>query len=215
MNNIDKLKELNITFNNIDEQSALKIMQEEYSYYQLTKYSILFEKYQKGEMLGKFVHLDFAQLYYLAEIDMHFSRIIMSMYLKMESRIKNLFLYHAEKYCNTQLLLNEYYESEREYLDSTYKAENNDIIQEMNIKSGIDKLPLSEFVDVVQFGTLERLIHHFYKNYARVIYNSDSAPFERNLDAVRRIRNIVAHNNSLIARLKIPTDKKMCILPLF
>lgn len=36
MNNIDKLKEMNITFNSIVEESASKIMQEEY-FFQLFK----------------------------------------------------------------------------------------------------------------------------------------------------------------------------------
>lgn len=90
MNNIDKLKKMNITFNSIYEDSASKIMQEEYSFSQLFKYVVLFEKYNKIEKSEQFVCLDFSHLYYLAETDMHFGQIIMSMYLSVENRIKCL-----------------------------------------------------------------------------------------------------------------------------
>lgn len=208
MKNIEKFKLLNVTFNDIDEERASKIMQEEYSFSMLNKYTVFFEKYQKGEQYGKFVCLDFSQLYYLAEIDMHFSQIIMSMYLILENRMKCLFLYHAEHFCDTHSLLVEYYENDREFIDNTYKTENYDILQDIDVSTGIQNLSLTDFIDIIQFGTFERLIHFFYKKYAIEIYHSNSAPFERNLDSVRKIRNIVAHNNSLFDKINNITKNK-------
>ncbi len=208
MKNIEKFMLLNVTFNDIDEMRASKIMQEEYSFSKLNKYTVFFEKYQKGENRGKFICLDFSQLYYLAEIDMHFSQILMAMYLVLENRMKCLFLHHAEHFCDTHLLLVEYYESDREFIDSTYKTENFDILQDIDISSGIQNLSLADFMDIIQFGTFERLIHFFYKKYALEIYHSISAPFERNLESVRKIRNIVAHNNSLMDKISNITKNK-------
>ncbi len=206
MNYIDELKKKNITFHILNESDALTIIQEKYSYYKLLSYSCLFEKYRNGEKQGLFVNLDFSQLYYLAEIDSYLSSILMYMCLEIEERLKAKLIFDAESICDTNYLLSEYYDSDREYLESTYIPDNNDSIKCKKIFDIATQMTFNEFLDIAQFGTIERIIHYFYKKHAKSIYGSDFASFETHLSSVRRIRNIVAHNNSILNKLTIKTD---------
>ncbi len=208
MDYIEKLKEENITFQVLNETDALSIMQEAYSYYKLLSYSCLFERYRNGSRQGQFVNLDFSQLFYLAEIDSCLSHILMCMCLEIEEKLKAKLIFDAESVCDTHALLTEYYNNDSEYLQNTYVPDNNDAVKYHKGFREIPQLSLNEFLDVVQFGTLERMTHFFYQRYAVNIYNYDFAPFEIRLSSVRRIRNIVAHNNSILNKLVIKTDYK-------
>lgn len=206
MNYIYNLKELNISFKNIDELEAISIMKNKFSYYKLISYTCLFEKYNNGEKKGMFVNLDFSQLYFLAEIDSILSYILMSMCLEIEKNLKAKIISDVESVCKSNVLFDEYYNSDFEYLESNYTLDMNDTIKRDRVLP--KDMSLVEFLDVAQFGTIERFVHFFYNKHALNIYNSHLAPFESRLSSVRRIRNIVAHNNSIINKLTIKTEYK-------
>lgn len=206
MDYIYNLKKLNISFKKIDELEAISIMRTRFSYYKLLSYTCLFDKYINGEKKGLFVNVDFSQLYCIAQIDAILGHIFMCMCLEIEENLKAKIIYEAESVCNTNVLFDEYYNSDFKYIKNNYTSENNDTIQR-EVKLPKD-MSLVEFLDVAQFGTLERFAHYFYSRYAIDLYNSCLAPFESRLSSVRRIRNIVAHNNSIINKLTIKTEYK-------
>lgn len=208
MDYINELKKQNITFNLLDEQQAINIIKKEYSYYKLMSYSCLFEKYKQTNKVGQFVNLDFSQLYYLALIDSQLSKILMIMCLEIENAIKTRLMFDAEMICDTKTLLQEYYDNENEFIDMNYTAENNDLINEYKNMVSIQELSLNEFLDVIQFGTLERFVHFFYKKYSNELCCESFYSVEFRLSSVRRIRNIVAHNNSFISRIVEETEYK-------
>ncbi len=207
MNPIDIMLEKNITFNLIDKHKAERIMQNEYAYYMLMKLSSVFEKKKKSNE-EKFINLDFGQLYYLAKIDSQLSQILMGLCLKIEKSLKTRLIYDAEKVCNTEMLMNEYYSNESDHLNKTYTSNNIEIIKNENFAEEIKNMNFYQFLDVVQFGTLEKFVHFFYKKFSMQIYKKEFPSFETRLYAVRRIRNIVAHNNSIIAKLQEKTEYK-------
>lgn len=208
MNYVQRLCDQNITFNVICEKDAENIMKKEYSYYKLMEYSQLFEKYKTTSKQGKFVKLDFSQLYYLAVIDFRLSQILMCMCLEIENVLKTKLISDADKVSDNQNFFREYYNSESSYFKQTYNAENIEILRMSDFEGTVDSLELPQFLNVLQFGTLEKLIHFFYKKYAVQIYKTEFAPFENELYSIRRIRNLVAHNNSILSKLNIKTEHR-------
>ncbi len=207
MRYIDELRKQNITFKLLDEEAASAIIRSQYSYSKLMEYSVLFDKYTQGEKQGMFVHLDFAQLYYLAIIDSRLGQLLMRMCLEIEERLKTRLIYDAETICDTNCLLREYYNSDEMYLRQMYTPENNDEILRKEIDS-IEYMSFNDFMGVVQFGTLERMLHFFYRRYAMELYGQKMLSFEKGLSSVRTIRNLVAHNNSIIGKLMVSTEYK-------
>ncbi len=208
MDYINKLKEQNITFININESQALDIIKMTYSYYRLIEYSSLFDKYKISCKKSQFVKLDFSQLYYLALIDSELSSILMTLCLEIENSLKTKLIYDAESICNTNALISEYYETEKDFLDLNYTRDNNDILNEYIHVHSLRNLPLNEFLEIIQFGTLERFIHYFYKNYSNPLESKAFNDIEIHLSSVRRIRNIVAHNNTCISKINETTEYK-------
>lgn len=202
MDYIRDLKNRKITFNGISEANAEKIIKSEYSFYKLMEYSSLFSTYVKGSQKGCFIHLDFYQLYVLAQIDEHLSYVLMHQCLKIERRLKTILLYEINSNSNI-FSLEEYIRSDQEYLYTVYRSEYFPIIKNKFDISDISELSIDEFLDVIQFGTLERLIEYFNN---KCIVNKVISPFSKIqnfLPSVRRLRNSVAHNNSIISQLKI------------
>lgn len=204
MDYIYQFQNHNIEFNIISKKEAIDIMCNEFTFHKLLSYTSLFEKYNSGEKSGLFVSLDFGQLYYLAEIDLKLSQILMCMCLEIDEKLKTKLVFDAERICDTNSLMMEYYNSDREYLERAYVSDKNDAV---NYSLGSKtEMSFVDFLSVVQFGTLERMIHFFYKKYAFNMYSINVMPFETHLSSVRRIRNIVAHNNSILNKLGIKTD---------
>lgn len=203
INYIDALKKRNVTFERINEYNAMSIMQKRYSFYKLSDFFPVFETYRSGPQKGQFVDLDFAQLVLLADIDLSLSKIVMDICLEVEICLKTKLIYEAESYCDSDSFFSEYYAMDREYLDRTFSPGNLDITKDEVDSNLLDRMTFYEFVSNTQFGTLERVLHAFYKKYAPVIYDAKFAPFECHLSGIRKLRNIVAHNNSLLNRLPI------------
>lgn len=203
MNYIEELRAKNIKFIRINEVEAEKILKSEYSFFKIMEFSENFERYISTDKKGQFVNLDFSQLYYLTKIDERLCEIVMSLCLEIEQIIKTVFINDMISVCNPNEFISTYYQNDRDYLQNVYTTENFDIMQRKYSISNVTDLEFYQFIDLVQFGTLERMLHSFYKMYAIPIYNSEFAPFEKLITSVKRIRNRVAHNNSLLNQLKV------------
>ncbi len=201
MDYIQHLSEQNISFHYFSRDEAAEIMEKEYSYYKLLEFSTLFERYKTTNKKGNFVKLDFSQLYFLALIDFRLCSILMSMCLEIENALKTRLLCDADRVGDTKSILSEYYESDKDYLEQTYNSVNIEVLKNNNLIGAIDSLDLNQFLKIVQFGTLEKIIKYFYGKYSAILYDSEFVPYERQLDSVRRIRNFVAHNNSILCDL--------------
>lgn len=206
MDYIRKLHELNISFKLIDESTAVDFLRSKHSFYKLLDIASVFEKYINGEKRGKYVSLDFSQLFYLAEIDVHLGQLLMCLCLEIEERLRARLIFDAESVCNTETFFAQYYEENRLYLDSIYVPENIDIMKDIYMCE-IGQMNFNQFVSASQFGALERLLHSFYKQYSIQLYGNKIAPFELRLGCVKRLRNIVAHNHTIIGRLPFQNEK--------
>lgn len=199
MNYINELKNKGISFNFISESRADEIMSSEYSYYKLIEYSDIFDRYVKGENKGYFINLDFYQLYILAKIDQKLSSVIMQQCMEIEQRLKTILLSDIDS--SNIFSLDEYIKSDSEYIYKIYSRDNFPIIENKYQSDSVDNLKTNEFLDVAQFGTLERIIA-FYNQ--KCYDNNMESPLyyaEVLIESVKRLRNMAAHNCSIISQL--------------
>lgn len=207
MDYISQLKELNITFNGISECEAEQIMNNEISFYKLMEYSCVFERYKSTSKKGCFIGVDFSHLYYLAKIDFELSCIVMRMCLKTEQTIKTTFFNDVTNFTDTKAFMDAYYETDEQYLRNVYTVEN---FESMKCKHGIESitdLSFAQFLDVMQVGTFERILNFFYKE-AMPVHSDRAELFVSQIPCLRRIRNIVAHNNSILGQLTVKRECK-------
>lgn len=215
MDYILEMKSKNITFDKMDESQAMEIMRNRYSFYQLFSYTCLFETYHSTERQGQYLHLDFSQLVYLAEIDSRLGQVLMNMCMELEDVLKARLSYDVNRVCDANRLVREYCDVNKEYLQSTYTSENMDCFRYQEQGFELADVTFVTFLNTVQFGTLERLIHFFYQRYAEELYCVGYVPCEAYLSSTRRIRNIVAHNNSILNKLNDRTDYQDCRMRAF
>lgn len=210
MEYVEQLKQRNVNFRIISESEAALIMKEKFSYYRLLGISKCFETYIKTEKKGNFVSLDFSELYYLAEIDMMLSRIIMQMCMEIECCLKARLLYSIDCSNSKKTFLNMCFANG--ILDPSglgcaydcYRSTLRDLMSKNQLAIPDTSVELHDYLELVHFGTLVKLIQCF--NATCAIESEDlRIPCEELLVPVKRIRNVVAHDNSLLSKIDIPT----------
>lgn len=206
MNYIDEMKEQNIKFELMDGDHAMEVMKNSFSYYDLISYACLFDKYRAEVRRGQFVNLDFIQLYYLACIDNKLENLLMEVCKSIEKAWKTRLIYDMDIIGNPEKIYREYFETDCIYLMYNYNKNTNDLMESNSWD--LQNMTWKDFINSIQFGTLEKFIHFFYKMYAKEIYGTEYAPEEMKIAYVRKTRNIVAHGNSLINKLLLKTEKK-------
>lgn len=202
MDYISEMKALHIRFDIITEQKAAQIMQTEYSYYQLMEYSQLFEQYEKTSQKGMFIHLDFAQLYFLAVIDDSVRLLILNQFLDLERMLK---LYLINFFNQDQALslcpVKEYYEQDQAYIINVYTDSRNDTVHAKYPYLSLSEMSISQFLDIIQFGTLERFFTFCMNHYFSFPAEGKNT-LKECLLSVRHLRNASAHNNAILSNLK-------------
>ena len=201
MDYLTRLKQQNITFNRINESEALRILREEFTFDQLIALSSIFDKYQGRE---EFVSLDFSQLYAAAIIDSKFSQLLMYVCLDLQKTIEAQLCYDIEKKGNKNDFLYEYLKKDsllRDLICS--QTEQNMLYDEPYYTS----LSFQEVLNMSSWGTIEKMIFFFYYEYT-CEENPEKPKYLSQLFSIRRIRNIVAHNNGILSRLKIQSEYK-------
>lgn len=215
MDYIKMMKERNIQFNLVEEFEAERIFRVEYSYYKLLEYSPLFPRYNGDREINKFVKLDFLQLYYIAKIDEKFSHITMLACLDIEQALKTIILFDMDKNDIKQQVLDDFLAFDREYILSTYTPDNFQIISEKYMSNNILSLELEQVIDIFQFGSLIRFFDFIKENYSDFVELKKYELIGKHLNSAKNIRNIVAHNNSLISQLNIRHELKTDIVSSF
>ncbi|MBE6949399.1 MAG: Abi family protein [Ruminococcaceae bacterium] len=198
---IDEMKLQNIKFHYISENDAVQIMKTEYSASKLMAYAPLFDKYRATEKQGQYIDLDFAYLYDLASLDSQLRKLVICMCLDIEQMLKTRLI--ADASCiDSKGVVKEFVQENTIFFNTVYSPENMDhVFKRMTRDTTIEELSVSDFLEVIQFGTIQRFVRFFYDQFAPDLYGKAYAPFERYLDSVRRIRNSSAHNNGLISEL--------------
>ena len=198
MDYIDSLRQLNITFKKIKEAEAITIFTEEVSYFRIQCLTNAFERYRQSEKKGQFVNLDFAQLYYLSQIDEYLSHVLIIICLEIEKKLKIILLNDAYKVNFTCDFLLEFFDANQEYI----KGYPDDL---QNLLYATDSNPysiLGKFMDLASFGLFINFFEAFYKKYSLLIYERTNYGIEKFLDSVRNIRNKVAHNILLFDNIR-------------
>lgn len=199
---IDELREKNIAFSILDEAEAARVMEAEYGPGTLLAYAALFPCYNSGERRGQAIGVDFAYLYDLAALDAELRKLVLAVCLDLEQSLRAVFLADCRRAGVGDELVKAYVSSDAKYLHAAYTPDNVDILTRAPFAGVlIQDLPLSGFLEILQFGTFQRLLRFFYGAHAPALYGRPAAPFERGLDALRHMRNAAAHNTGLISRL--------------
>ena len=198
---VDKLKDKNVKFNKIDEKTAELITQNEFSQYRLLCLSNVFDKYTKTENAGKYINLDFAQLYYLSKLDEKLSHILIQICLELELKMKTLLICDANKLGVSNAFLVDYIKDDFEFLSQSYLQELNCILE--SAEKGYDGFALERFLDIAMFGTFEKIVRAFYKRYSGQLMEEKIGIYDGYLISIHNLRNKVAHNIPLLGDLHI------------
>lgn len=196
-----------ITFSYISEEKATSIMETEYTASMLMRYSSLFECYHSTDKAGKFLDLDFAYLYDIALIDSELQKIIICLCMDMERSLKTAFISDCIRVGYRDKIVKDFVEEDYEYVAYFYNVHNLDAAAKRIMgDSRVDDLSLDDFLELITFGTFQRLSAFFYRKFAQELYGKPTAPFEQFLDSVRMLRNSAAHNNAIIAGIADPNS---------
>lgn len=193
-------------FDLICEQRAREIVRTEVVLDQLKEYLPLFEQYRRPDKNGMFINLDFAQLYYLACIEREISPVLMRMCLGVENALRLWLVNAVEDYGNAETFMRTFYENEKFYIDRTYTPGNIDVLSDFHGDCFFLEQSIWAILKSVQFGTLLKMTVLFCQEHTGNSCELSIQPFLKQLDSVRRIRNIVAHNNSVVAQLPIAIE---------
>ncbi len=198
---LETLEIQNVKFNIIDKKEALRIMNEEFPLSRLLELSSIFEKYNSKAKLSSFVNLEFAQLYYLAQIDEELAIQLMRICLEIEAQLKTILINNIYKLGVADEFLQSYIKNDYVFLSRYFKEEADDY---MNYPHGFsDNYSFESFLYTLPYGVLERIFNSFYKKYAIRLHRKNLTSFSSFLNSVRQVRNCVAHNGSIISKLNI------------
>lgn len=213
---VSYLKEKNIKFEIISEESAEKYLRDNNNYFNVTAYKHNFERYFiDGEFVDKFIDLDFAYLKDMAIIDHRVRLVLFKMIIDIEHylkiRILNLIenIDEEDGYRIVNMYLEKDFNDEkfpRKLHISIFKKVGSEYYNKIFSKYDIDKdkklenIPVWEFLEIITFGELVNFYEFFAKEY-------DLRKESKNVFILRevgKLRNAVAHNSCVLCDL----DKK-------
>ena len=212
---VEYLKNKNIKFEKMQENDAEEYLRSNNNYYNITSYKNNFEKYQYGELTGKYIDLDFAYLKDLSIIDYRSRLILFKMIINIEHYLK-LKILNTMEYLNTEdgyrivnLFLEKDYNDEKfpmKLHNSIFKKVGNEYYQKIFSKYDINKdkklenIPIWEFLEIITFGELINFYDFYTKEYGLKEENKNIFI----LREIVKLRNAVAHNSCVLSEL----DKK-------
>lgn len=212
---IEKLKEKGITFNFCSQEQAKDFLGNHNNYFRITSYRKNYDKFPYGENQGKYRHLDFKYLQELSTIDMHLRYMIIKMCLDIEHCLKLDLLRKSEQYDDGFAIISNFFsvsENDRIKQDIYYKRNSNychDLLskyfefdEEKKTISDYSRCRVWVLLEVLTFGQFVNFYNFFHEVYG--IKNKYTA----NINTVKSLRNACAHNNCILANLKIDESCK-------
>ena len=208
MDYIQRMRELNISFQRLDEAAARQIMETRFSFFSLLEYGALFDRYRETDRQGQFVALDFSQLYALAQLDEKLRYIVMTQCLELEHTLKTILVNRVCSTGESGAVLAGFIRADREYLLRSYTPGSSDIMAEKYGVSSIECLSFPQFLDVIHFGTLPHLWSFIGQSCPGLLEGYESPAFLNHIVSVKRIRNMAAHNIALLSQLPIKCENR-------
>ena len=187
-NQINKLKEDGITFNNISIEDSITHLKDKTYLFRLKCYLNNYEK--KDERYN----LDFSELIEISTLDFHLRKLILSITIDIEHiiRVRLMNLYDNNQINNVN-----------EQINGFIKNGNIDILKMEDInhldykyylyKKYENKWELWALAEILSFGSLIKLIQ---------LLKVKIRPFNNYYFPIKKLRNAVAHNSLLLCNLK-------------
>jgi len=203
---IENLKIKGIAFGIMTEDDAKKFLKYNNFYFKLKSYAKNYLQYQKTDLKGKYINLDFAHLVELSLLDMYFRKIIVHMCLDVEHFLKTRLMNDISNNPDE-----DGYNIVRKYLDGKYEVLN-DLYQNVgkSATGGLivkfhesdDEIPIWSFVETLSFGKFIEIYDFYYGTYGGNNYSSY-------LGAIKFLRNAAAHNTCLLNSIRKPYQIKI------
>ncbi len=215
---IQRLVEENVMFKICSKEKAIKYLLSNNFYYKIISFKSNFEVYQYGELIGKYIDLDFAYLIDLAIIDYRvrllFLKITTNIEHYLQLRILNTIesIEDEDGYKIVNLFLDEDY-NDTQYPKRTHEniimkkdsEYHRQIFSKYNLQEGkkIQDIPIWVFFELISFGELIRFFK-FFTSY----YNLEDKKYFKVLKEVKKLRNAAAHNSCILVDLDAKDNNK-------
>lgn len=175
-------------------------------YFKLKTYAQNYEQYQKPELKGQYINLDFAYLVELSKLDMHFRKLIVKMCLDIEHFLKARLMYDvsnngAEDGYN---IVSEFLDGHYDILSNLYRDADKSATADLvhKFKENESEIPIWKIIETLSFGKFIELYNLYYGTYGGKNYSSF-------LGSIKFLRNAAAHNTCLLNSIRRPYKAKI------
>ena len=190
-----------IKFEITNEDEAHKFLRENNYYFKVKAFAKNYDKYNNGELRGKYINLDFAYLQELSRLDMVFRKFIINMTLDIEHFAKTKLLYDCSnnkkedgyKIVDDFLKKYPYVKEGIQRQKNNYNSVNGDLIRKYSEKPAIWNI-----VEMITFGDFIKLYELYYRK------NQSKNNYANSLWSVKCLRNAAAHNSCILNTIKNP-----------
>ena len=203
---IADLKSKGVKFEVKTEDEARIFLRYNNYYFKLKSYAKNYEQYQKPELRGKYINLDFAYLVELSKLDMHFRKMIVKMCLDIEHFLKVRLMYDISNnpkedgYNIVSSFLDGHYDILANMYRDADKSASGDLVQK--IHDDENEIPIWKIVETLSFGKFIELYNLYYGTYGGKNYCSF-------LGSIKFLRNAAAHNTCLLNSIRRPYKTKI------
>lgn len=203
---IADLKAKGVKFEVKTEEEARIFLRYNNYYFKLKSYAKNYEQYQKPELRGKYINLDFAYLVELSKLDMHFRKLIVKMCLDIEHFLKVRLMYdisnnpEEDGYNIVSSFLDGHYDILANMYRDADKSASGDLVQK--IHDNENEIPIWKIVETLSFGKFIELYNLYYGTYGGKNYCSF-------LGSIKFLRNAAAHNTCLLNSIRRPYKTKI------
>ncbi len=198
---INYLKERNVTFNLMNEKRAIEILLHESYFHKLLNYKHVLSRFRTNE-IDDFNGIEFNDLVELKAIDSSLRELFNDITLEIEHYFKVLILRHVD--CNPKRC-DHYFYYDIVDIDKVYRINNrmkkriknyDDYYSRKHLKKFPDQKPIWVLNEYLSFGEVLEIFTTYVRKYKLREFDT----LIHYLKAAKLIRNITAHNNTLYMR---------------
>lgn len=203
---IDNLKNKGVQFSIMSEEEAKVFLRYNNFFFKLKSYAKNYDTYQKPELRGKYINLEFAYLIELSTLDMYLRRLIVHMCLDIEHFLKTRLMYDVSNNVDEDgyNIVKKYLDGNYTVLSSLYQVADKSATKELIDKfhNREDQIPIWSFAETLSFGRFIELYDLYYGIYGGKNYSSY-------LGSIKYLRNIAAHNTCVLNSVRKPYQNKI------
>ena len=203
---INDLKNKGVKFEIMTEDDARVFLRYNNFYFKLKAYAQNYEQYQKTELKGQYINLEFAYLVELSKLDMHLRKLIVKMCLDIEHFLKVRLMYDVSNNANEDgyNIVNKFLDGHYEILASMYRDADKSATADLvhKFQENEDEIPIWKLIETLSFGKFIELYNLYYGTYGGKNYCSF-------LGSIKFLRNAAAHNTCLLNSIRRPYKTKI------